>query len=98
MRWTAQDDTHITAHYQVDGTPVDVHRTLDHDGAIRSLAFNRWGDPDKTGQWGWHPFGGEITRQRTFGGLTIPSSGRLGWHFGTDRWHDGEFFRYKITG
>lgn len=68
MRWTAQDDTHITAHYQVDGTPVDVHRTLDHDGAIRSLAFNRWGDPDKTGQWGWHPFGGEITRQRTFGG------------------------------
>lgn len=34
-------------------------------------------------------------------GLSIPSGalsvGRLGWHFGTDRWPAGEFLRYKIT-
>ena len=57
----------------------------------------RWGDPDGTGTWGWHPFGGEISGHRTFGGLTIPSAGRLGWHAGTDRWAAGEFFRYEIT-
>lgn len=97
VRWTAESDTHITAHHQVDSTPLDVHLTLDADGGIRSLVFDRWGDPDKTGQWAWHRFGGEITTQRRFGGLTIPSSGRFGWHFGTDRWPAGEFFRYEIT-
>lgn len=97
VRWTTQDDNHITAHHQIDGTPVDVRLTLDNSGAIQSLVFDRWGDPDETRQWDWHPFGGEITDQRTFGELTIPSSGRLGWHFGTDRWPDGEFFRYQIT-
>ena len=97
VRWTSPDDTHITAHYQLDGIPLDVHYSLGVDGSIRSLVFDRWGDPDKTGQWAWHPFGGEITGQHTFAGLTIPSSGRLGWHYGTNRWLGGEFFRYKIT-
>ena len=59
--------------------------------------FPRWGDPDHTGTWGQHPFGGEVTAYRTFDGLTIPSAGRFGWFFGTDRWSDGEFFRYQIT-
>lgn len=22
----------------------------------------------------------------------------VGWFFGTDRWRDGEFFRYELTG
>ena len=29
--------------------------------------------------------------------MTIPGSGRLGWHYGTDRWSEGEFFWYHIT-
>jgi hypothetical protein len=61
------------------------------------MVFDRWGDPDSSGSFAWHPFGGEITSYRTFEGLTIPSSGRLGWYFGTDRWPAGEFFRYQIT-
>ena len=35
--------------------------------------------------------------QRSFGGVTIPSAGRVGWFFGTDRWPGGEFFRFEIT-
>jgi hypothetical protein len=42
-------------------------------------------------------FGGEITGCRCFAGFTIPSAGRLGCHFGTDRWAAGECFRYGIT-
>jgi hypothetical protein len=97
VRWSVQDETHITAHHQVDNTALDAHLTLDSDGAIRFLVFDRWGDPDQSGPWAWHRFGGEITAQRRFGDLTMPSSGRLGWHFGTDRWPAGEFFRYEIT-
>ena len=50
-----------------------------------------------TGTWAWHPFGGEITGYATFDGVTIPSAGRVGWFFGTERWPAGEFFRYRIT-
>jgi len=62
-----------------------------------SFTFDRWGDPDGTGIFAWHPFGGEITGCRSFDGVTIPSAGRVGWFFGTDRWPGGEFFRYQIT-
>jgi hypothetical protein len=33
-----------------------------------------------------------------FGGITIPSVFRAGWWWGTDRQHEGEFFRAEITG
>lgn len=97
VRWSAEDDTHISVHHHLGPTPIDVHYALKPDGQIKSFVFDRWGDPDRTGEWAWHPFGGEITGQRTFSGLTIPSSGRVGWHFGTDRWLASEFFRYEIT-
>lgn len=97
VRWTAHDRTRITSHYRVGSTPIDTHFTLNADGSVRSFVFDRWGHPDKTGSWNWYPFGGEVTGQRTFDGLTIPSSGRLAWHFGTAKWPAGEFFRYTIT-
>jgi hypothetical protein len=30
--------------------------------------------------------------------LRLDAAGRLGWFWGTDRWAEGEFFRYRITG
>jgi hypothetical protein len=63
------------------------------------VVFDRWGEPrGGTGPWGLHPFGGEISSYATFDGLSIPSAGRFGWFFGSDRWSQGEFFRYQITG
>ncbi len=95
--WSAADDHHITARYRIDALDVEVHYALDADGHLRSVVFDRWGDPEGTGVWGLHPFGGEITASATFDGLSIPSAGRFGWFFGTDRWSQGEFFRYQIT-
>ncbi|MGE3449156.1 MAG: DUF6544 family protein [Microbacteriaceae bacterium] len=82
----------------VDGQPVLVEHRLDDAGHITSSSFLRWGDPDDTGTWSPHPFGVEVTGHRTFGGVTIPDRGRAGWHHGTERWEDGIFFRYEITG
>jgi hypothetical protein len=62
---------------------------------VRSLVLDRWGDPDNSGTWGLHRFGVEITDYASFDGILIPSQGRAGWHFGTDRWDEG--FRYRIT-
>ena len=74
-----------------------MHYTLDDDARVRSVALDRWGDPDSTGTFGVHRFGHELTRYSTFDGVTIPSAGRGGWFYGTDRWSEGEFFRYQFT-
>jgi hypothetical protein len=63
---------------------------------VASFVFHRWGDPDRTGTWAWHPFGGEVTAHHNFGGVTVPSAGRIGWYYGTDHWPDGEFFRFEL--
>lgn len=97
VRWSAGDARQVTVGYQLGEVPLEVHYRLDADGRTREFVFDRWGDPDNRGSWGWHPFGGQITGYRTFEGVTIPSAGRIGWFFGTERWPDGEFFRYQIT-
>jgi hypothetical protein len=97
VRWSAPADDHVTAAFEVGETPLELHLRLDGAGRIASLAFDRWGDPDGDGRFGWHTFGGQVTGYGGFGGLTIPSAGRLGWRWGGDGWDRGEFFRYRIT-
>lgn len=97
VEWSALEGGRISARYQIAGYPVRVDFTTTTDGLIRSVVFDRWGDPDETGAFGLHPFGGDFSAHATFNGVTIPSEGRLGWHYGTDRWSEGEFFRYRIT-
>ena len=70
----------------------------DAAGRLQSSHYDRWGDPDDHGVWALHPFGVEIDGHHMFGGVTIPSRGTAGWHFGSERWDDGMFFRYEITG
>ena len=97
VEWTADDDTHISARYQIDNQPIHVHYQLTPDAYIQSVVFDRWGDPDNTGTFDFHPMGGEFASHATFDGVTIPDAGRLGWHYGTERWSEGEFFRYQLT-
>jgi len=98
VRWTADDDHHVTASTDTAHDAV-VHRiTLDDDHRITAGVFDRWGDPDDSGTPALHPFGGEVSAWSTFGGVTVASRGAVGWWYGTDRWPDGEFFRYEIDG
>lgn len=97
VRWQALGDRQLVASYRIDTVGTEAHHHIDEDGHLLSMVFDRWGDPWRTGTWGWHPFGGEVTAHRTFDGLTIPSAGQFGWWYGTDRWSEGEFFRYEIT-
>jgi hypothetical protein len=97
VRWSAPAADRLTAAFSVGETPLELHLRLDRAGRISSLAFDRWGDPDGDGRFGWHRFGGQVTGYASFGGLTIPAAGRLGWGWGGDGWERGEFFRYRIT-
>lgn len=97
VEWSAEEDGRLSACYQIAAYPVRLDFSTTDEGLIRSVTFDRWGDPDGTGEFGLHPFGGDFSAHATFNGVTIPSEGRLGWHYGTDRWSEGEFFRYRIT-
>jgi hypothetical protein len=97
VEWSAQEDGQISARYQIADYPVRLDFSTTGEGLIRSVTFDRWGDPDGTGEFGLHPFGGDFSAHATFDGVTIPSEGRLGWYHGTDRWSEGEFFQYRIT-
>jgi len=97
VAWNATDPHHITANYRLDDAEIELHYTLEDDARVRSVVFDRWGDPDGSGTWEHHPFGFEVSRYSTFDGVTIPSAGRAGWFYGTDRWSEGEFFRSEIT-
>ena len=93
----AAADDRLCVTIDVDGHPVELEHRLGASGQLIASSLQRWGDPDNTGTWSAHRFGVEATGHRTFGGVTIPSRGRAGWHFGTDRWDDGVFFRFEIT-
>jgi hypothetical protein len=97
VRWTAGGPDRVTVRHQLGETPVEVRYGLDGAGRVRWFVHDRWGDPEGTGTFGWHRFGGEVTGYRSFDGVAIPAAGRAGWFFGTDRWPGGEFFRYRIT-
>jgi uncharacterized protein DUF6544 len=97
VTWAAADAHHLTASWPLDDLQLEVHYTLDDDARVRSVALDRWGDPDSTGTFGLYRFGHELTRYSSFDGVTIPSAGRAGWFYGTDRWSEGEFFRYEFT-
>jgi hypothetical protein len=97
VTWTAEGPDTVTARYRVGDVPIELRHRLDADGRVRSFVFDRWGDPDGHGAWGWHPFGGVVEAHGTLDGVTVPVAGRIGWFPGTDRFTDGEFFRYRIT-
>lgn len=97
VAWTATDERHITASFKVDKYPVAVTFDVDSEGQLRSVVLDRWGDPENSGTSALHPFGLEVIDHATFDGVTIPSEGRAGWYFGTHRWQEGVFFRYRIT-
>ncbi len=96
--WSAPDERHLSARIRLDpGHEFNVNFRLDTQGHISAVWLDRWGDPDGTGAPGLHPFGMETGAHRNFGGVTIPSAGRAGWHYGSERWPDSAFFEYEIT-
>jgi Family of unknown function (DUF6920) len=70
---------------------------MTRSGRLAEVRVNRWGNPGAA-PFGRYPFGVRVQAESRFGGITIPSVFRAGWWWGTDRQHEGEFFRAEITG
>jgi hypothetical protein len=79
------------------GEAVDVHLDVDASGRLDAVSLKRWGEVDPGAGFAYHDFGGVAEEERTFGGYTIPTRLRVGWHVGSDRFApEGEFFRCRI--
>jgi hypothetical protein len=50
VTWTATDIQHATASYRLDDTELELPYTLDDDARVKSIALDRWGDPETTGR------------------------------------------------
>jgi hypothetical protein len=98
VKWREVDDQTAEVVVELDRDQVPVCLSVHADGKLRSVAMWRWGD--QTGDKGFAliPFGGDVGDERRFGDYTIPTTVRVGWWYGTERFPQGEFFRATITG
>jgi hypothetical protein len=97
VAWSAHSDVDLSARFAVEGHPIEIRWVIDDAGLVTSLVFDRWYQPEAGGPWKTAPFGGTVTESANLGGLTVPTKGDFGWYYGTDRWPEGEFFRFRIT-
>ena len=98
VEWHADSVNEIVGRFHVDDVPIELRHRITDDGEPTSTSVRRWGDPDGGDDFAWHPFGGPVRAPRSWAGVTVPSEGSVGWHPDDDRWPEGEFFRFRLTG
>jgi len=96
--WTLGEhaDTAV-ATWQFGDDTESAELRVAESGRLAEIRVNRWGNPGGA-PFGRYPFGVRVEAEARFGGITIPSVFRAGWWWGTERQHEGEFFRAEITG
>lgn len=95
-RWSAGGPDTALATWGAAEEQQQVALHLGADGRLLDVLMERWGNPDGE-PYGRYPFGATFGGERTDGGVTLPSTVRAGWWWGTDRQAEGEFFRMEIT-
>lgn len=96
VSWTAPNAAQAHASLTLLGERTELTLAVADNGTLQSIQYRRWGNPEG-GVFHRVAFGGVVEEERTFGGYTIPSRLRVGWHFGTPRFEpEGEFFRVTV--
>lgn len=96
VSWTGSDRSHTHARFTAHNETAEIDYVIDNKGRLQSINMPRWGNSEGS-TFRYANFGGFVEREGTFGGYTIPTSVRAGWHFGTDKFESsGEFFRVVL--
>lgn len=80
------DESRFRAIVSLHGETTPITVTVDQAGRPREMVMPRWGNLTADGSYRYIPYGAAVDEERTFGGYTIPSSVRVGWWYGTDRY------------
>lgn len=96
VSWTDRGSSHPHANFIAHTEKADIEFVVDDSGQLKTIKLKRWGNPDGAG-FRYLDFGAIVEEESNFGGYTIPTHLRVGWHFGSYRFEsEGEFFRVKI--
>jgi hypothetical protein len=96
VTWTADDTSHARAGFTLLGEKTEILLTVGETGQLKQVLYKRWGNPEGGG-FHYADFGGVVEEEGVFGGYTIPTRLRMGWHFGSERFEtEGEFFRVTV--
>jgi hypothetical protein len=97
VTWTSLDGDRAVAAVRGAGGTHQVTVTVDADGALTGLSMRRWG-PLGRGAFGEQPFGAALHGEVEAGGMRIPRRITAGYHYGTDKWAEGQFIRWIVDG
>jgi hypothetical protein len=84
-----------SVHLRRLGETGTLKLSLAGNGQVEHVKTARWGNPGGL-PYDYYPFGAQVEGERRFGGYTLPSQIRAGWHFGGERWEEGEFIRATV--
>ena len=101
VSWTSTSDFQCHASFTAHNEPAEVDYGIDHDGRLKTVSMPRWGNLPRgnpgRAEFHYANCGGFVEAEGQFGGYTIPTRVRVGWHFGTEKFEsEGEFFRVII--
>jgi hypothetical protein len=96
IQWEAISENEITATWKIHREEQPLHLVLGNDGSLKSAFIQRWGNPGGVREFGYHTFGVNIEREMKYKGVVIPAKGNAGWWFGSEKYSDGEFFRFEV--
>jgi hypothetical protein len=74
---------------------IVLRLTLSENGAVREVVGQRWSNANPEQRFRLQPFGGTMSAEATFQGLTIPAAISVGNHYGTEAYLP--FFQAGIT-
>jgi len=94
VRWRAESEHEIVAEFDLPPERPEVHALIDERGGLRSVSALRWGNAGGK-RYGYVPCGAEIEGEERFGGITLPSSVKVGWWFGSPSYEP--FFVARIV-
>jgi hypothetical protein len=92
VQWHAESRDEIVATWEVPPERPEVHLGIGAHGEVRFARAMRWrsrGD-------GYVPFGADVYEERSFDGLTIPTTISAGWGHGTRYW--SPFYDASVIG
>lgn len=95
VRWEAIDDekSRVTVQHLDMSQAVDL--TVDADGKIREVVFQRWSNANAQREFQLQPFGGYLSGYREFGGYCLPTRIEAGNFFATPDYFP--FFKVNVT-
>jgi hypothetical protein len=97
VAWNATDPTHVGVDLHLGNHVAHLDLSVEPGGRLRTAHIARWGNPDENKGFHEYPFGGFVSDEKAFEGITIPTTLRIGWYFGSDRFEtEGEFFRVTV--